>query len=271
MSRAQLESRIAQLPMAEPHTRAVAEPVWRRRLLAAAVGLLCHGTFLVAVSAMLIGLHHGLTTGHGPGQGRVGFVLNALLALQFPLLHSFLLTPRGRAVLARAFGARHGDALAPSTYAWSAALQILATFVLWSPSQRIWWQPSGGALVAMNLLYASAWLFLGKALLDGGLGLQTGWIGWSAVWRGRRVQFPPLAQRGLFALCRQPIYLGFALTLWTGPVWTPDRLLLATTWSAYCLVGPLHKESRTLARHGEAFASYQRRVPYMFRVRRRSA
>lgn len=77
------------------------------------------------------------------------------------------------------------------------------------------------------------------------------------------MQFPPLAQRGLFAVCRQPIYLGFALTLWTGPIWTPDRLLLATIWSSYCVLGPLHEERRYLRLHGEAFARYQQRMPYM--------
>jgi len=240
-----------------------AEPVWRRRLLAGGLGLLTHGTFLLAVSAMFLGLHDGLTSGHMHLSGASALALNALLALQFPLAHSFLLTARGRAWLARLFGRRHGQGLAPTIYAWSAALQILATFTLWSPSGTVWWEARGSALLAMNALHAAAWLFLGKALLDGGLGLQTGWIGWSAVWRGRRVQFPPLARAGLFAVCRQPIYLGFALILWTGPTWTPDRLLLATIWSAYCALGPLHKERRYLRRHGDAFASYQRDVPYM--------
>lgn len=243
-------------------------PVWRRRLLAGGLGFLSHGTFLLAVGAMFLGLHDGLTSGRMPLSGASGLALDVLLALQFPLVHSFLLTSRGRAWLARRFGQRHGGALAPTTYAWSAALQILATFTLWSPSGTVWWAPRGSALLAMNALYGAAWLFLGKALLDGGLGLQTGWIGWSAVWRGRRVQFPPLAQRGLFAVCRQPIYLGFALTLWTGPIWTPDRLLLATLWSTYCVFGPLHKERRYLRQHGAAFASYQRSVPYMLPLRR---
>lgn len=239
-----------------------AEPVWRRRALAGGMGLLGHGTFLVAVSAMFLGLHQGLTGGRLRLHGAHGLALNVLLALQFPLVHSFLLTARGRGFLARCLG-RHGRTLAPTTYAWSAALQILATFTLWSPSGTVWWEPRGSALLAMNALYAAAWLFLGKALLDGGLGLQTGWIGWTAVWRGRRLQFPPLARHGLFAVCRQPIYLGFALTLWTGPVWTPDRVLLASIWSMYCLLGPLLKERRYLRQHGEAFASYQRDVPYM--------
>ena len=40
-----------------------AEPAWRRRALAALLGFLCHGTFLVAVTAMFLGLHDGLTAG----------------------------------------------------------------------------------------------------------------------------------------------------------------------------------------------------------------
>jgi len=243
----------------------------RRRLLAGGFGLACHGTFLVAIAVMFLGLGSGLATGLGRLDGPQALTANALLALQFPLLHSALLTCRGRALLCRAGGRRHGQALAPTTYAWIAALQILATFTLWSPSGTTWWEPHGAALVVQHAVNACAWLFLGKALLDGGLGLQTGWIGWTAVWRGRRVQYPPLAQSGLFAVCRQPIYLGFALTLWTGPRWTPDHALLATVWSAHCLLGPVHKERRYRARHGEAFELYRSRVPYMLPLPRRAA
>lgn len=249
----------------------LAEPRGRRRLLALALGLACHGTFLLAVTLMFLGLHDGLASGLArlSGLSRIG--LDALLALQFPLLHSALLTRRGQRWLARGLGERHGWTLAPTTYAWVAALQILSTFALWAPSGTVWWEAHGGALVLMNVLYGGSWLFLGKALMDGGLGLQTGWIGWTALWRGARVAFPPLAQRGLFALCRQPIYLGFALTLWTGPVLTPDRVFLALVWTIYCVAGPRHKERRYLARHGEAFGEYQRRVPYMLPGRRRVA
>ena len=239
-----------------------AAAAWRRRLLAVGAGLVCHGTFVLAVQAMFLGLYGGLAGGRGVLHGAPAWACNVLLALQFPLAHSFLLAARGRALLARGLG-RHGKTLVPTTYAWIAALQLLATFTLWSPSGTVWWEPRGSALLAMNALWAAAWLFLGKALLDGGLGLQTGWIGWTALWRGRRVQFPPLARSGLFAVCRQPIYLGFALTLWTRPTWTPDRLLLAAVWSLYCVLGPLLKEQRYLRLHGEAFASYRRQVPYM--------
>jgi len=258
--------------MTETSTPDVAGPFssFRRRALALGVGLTTHATFLVAVSSMFLALYDGLAFGRGSLSGGRALAANALLALQFPLLHSFLLTARGRAGLARLFG-RHGARLAPTTYAWSAALQILATFLLWSPSGIVWGQPQGAWLAASTALFFGAWLFLGAALRDGGLGLQTGWIGWTALWRDRRVSFPPLPQAGLFAVCRQPIYLGFALTLWTGPVWTPDRLLLATIWTTYCVVGPRHKELRYLRLHGETFALYQRRVPYMLPGRRGAA
>jgi protein-S-isoprenylcysteine O-methyltransferase Ste14 len=242
-----------------------------RRLLALAVGLLCHGTFLAAVTAMFVALHGGLLSGRGRLAGSAGTVANAALALQFPLAHSFLLTRRGRGLLGRLWSARFGRDLVPTSYAGIAALQILATFVLWSPSGEVWLRPTGALLWAWTAAYLGAWAFLGKALVDGGLGLQTGWIGWSAVWRGQRVAFPPPATAGLFARCRQPIYLGFALTLWTGPVWTPDRLLLATIWTAYCLVGPIHKERRYLRMHAVAFAEYRARVPYMIPRLRRPA
>lgn len=249
---------------------ASAEPTPRRRILALTAGALNHGTFLVAVATMWRGLFDGLTSGHGQLGGASGWAANTLLVLQFPLVHSFLLTKRGRGWMARLFG-RHGATLAPTTYTWSAALQILAVFALWSPSGTVWWQPSGAWLVAHTALFLAAWGFLLKALWDGGLGLQTGSIGWLALLRGTRPAFPQLPTKGTFALCRQPIYLGFALTLWTGPVWTPDRLLIAFLWTTYCLVGPRHKERRFQAIHGERFVRYRERVPYMLPIGRRAA
>jgi len=244
---------------------------WQRKLLAGTFGLATHASFLAAVTAMFAALYGGLTLGRGRLHGEAALLANLALALQFPLLHSFLLSDHGRALLARLGTRRFGRELAPTSYAGIAALQILTTFTLWSPSGTVWWEPHGTGLLLATLAYLGAWAFLGRALLDGGLGLQTGWIGWTAVWRGARVAFPPMADGGLFALCRQPIYLGFALTLWSGPVWTPDRLLLALVWSAYCVLGPLHKERRYERLHGAAFVAYRARVPYMLPRRRRDA
>jgi protein-S-isoprenylcysteine O-methyltransferase Ste14 len=74
--------------------------------------------------------------------------------------------------------------------------------------------------------------------------------------------------RGLFAVIRQPIYVAFALTLWTVPVWTPDQLALAISYTAYCLLAPRLKERRFAARYGDRFARYRARVPYVVPKRR---
>lgn len=235
----------------------------QRRLLAVAYGLLCHGTFLVAIACMAVGLYTGLESGLGQLTGTARLFANGLLVVQFPLVHSFLLSGDGRRLLSKAAPRGLGRTLSPTTFAWVASLQLLATFLLWSPSGVELGRPEGLAYDLNLACFLGAWLFLGKALMDAGLGLQTGWIGWTAAWRGDAPRYPGLPDRGLFSRCRQPIYLGFALTLLTGPVWTPDRLALAIVWGVYCGVGPLHKERRFAALHGDAFRAYQARVPYI--------
>jgi protein-S-isoprenylcysteine O-methyltransferase Ste14 len=68
---------------------------------------------------------------------------------------------------------------------------------------------------------------------------------------------------GLFRIIRQPIYVAFALTLWTVPVWTPDQLVLAIAFTAYCLFAPKLKERRFEKRYGDRFRDYQKDVPYV--------
>ncbi len=67
---------------------------------------------------------------------------------------------------------------------------------------------------------------------------------------------------GLFRIIRQPIYVAFAITLWTVPVWTPDQLALAICYTTYCLLAPRLKERRFAARYGEMFERYRANVPY---------
>lgn len=225
-------------------------------------GLLAHGLFAIAVVAMWLGLHEGLEIGVSSLRGPVAVICDAALVIQFPLLHSWLLSRPGRALMSRLAPFGLGRALAPTTFAAIASLQALSTFVLWSPSGIVIARAEGVSLWAWNLAYAASWGFLLKALHDAGPALQTGYVGWSSIVRGRQPSFGPFPVHGTFARCRQPVYLGFALTLWTGPVHTLDSLLLAVAWTAYCAIGPLHKERRYRTWYGEPYAAYQAKVPY---------
>jgi protein-S-isoprenylcysteine O-methyltransferase Ste14 len=234
----------------------------RQRAIAVCYGIACHATFAVAMATMMRGLYDGLASGAGRFTGAAAVIANAALLVQFPVLHSVLLTAGGRRCLRRLAPAGLGHELVPTTYALVASLQILATFACWSPSGVVWWAPTGATLAASTVINALAWLLLLKAMADAGLAMQTGFAGWSAV-----VQRPASGTRrfpthGLFSYVRQPVYVAFALTLWTGPRWTPDHLAVAIGWTLYCVTGPLLKEERYRRRYGAVFDAYQRSVPY---------
>lgn len=241
----------------------------RRVAIALLYGALNHGLFLVAIAAMVAALHGGMQVGRGRLDGAAAFTANLLLALQFPLLHSFLLSRRGRGGLALLAPRDCARTLAPTVFTTLASAQLLATLLLWSPSGIVLRDPQGLERGAFTVAFAASWLFLIKALHDARLPIQTGSIGWVALLRGRAPDFGPFPTDGLFRACRQPVYLAFALTLWTGPVLTLDRLLLALLWTGYCVVGPLHKERRYLANYGAAYARFRREVPYLLPVGRR--
>lgn len=235
----------------------------RRKLVALAYGAVCHGLFAAGVGAMIANLYAGMSLGRGPFHGAWAVAANLLLLLQFPVVHSLLLTPRGRAFMARLAPRAIAHDMAITIFATVAAIQILLVFTLWSPVGRVLWSPSGAALSILVTLYAASWLFLQKALWDAGLAIHSGYLGWSSVFAGRSPERRPFPRAGLFRVVRQPVYLGFALTLWTGPVWTADRAVLAILWSAYCIAGPRLKERRYARRYGPAFDEYRERVPYM--------
>ncbi|MEZ5977353.1 MAG: isoprenylcysteine carboxylmethyltransferase family protein [Planctomycetota bacterium] len=241
-----------------------APSVLRRKLGALLAAALCHGSFVVAIVYAVLALWSGMTVGLGPFEGTAAWIANGLLLAQFPLIHSFLLSRRGHKHLVALAPGSYGRTLAPTTFSTVAALQLLVTVALWSPTGTVWWRADGALLWLWIPLFAASWLFLVVALKDGGLGLQTGAVGWRAMYRGTQVNFGGMPTRGTFALCRQPIYLGFALTLWTGPVWTPDHLFVALVWTVYCVLGPRLKERRYALRYGAAFEDYRSRTPFFF-------
>lgn len=247
-------------------------PPGRTRVAVALVfGILVHAIFAAAVLAMILTMFSGMSLSLGTVPWPYAGMANAALLLQFPLLHSLLLSRRGSRWLAALVPGPHGETLATTTYAIIASLQLLALFALWTPSDIVWWQAEGSALYALTGAHAMAWLMLLKASFDAGAEVQSGALGWLSLLRNIQPRFPDMPTGGLFRVIRQPIYVAFALTLWTVPVWTPDQLALALTLTAYCLAAPRLKERRFEARYGARFRAYRRAVPYVipsFKVRK---
>jgi len=240
-----------------------------RIALALGLGALTHLVFAAGVLAMIVAMFFGLSESFGTVPWPWAALANAALIVQFPLVHSALLTGPGGRLLAKLVPGPHGRTLATTTYALIASLQLLALFTLWTPSGIVWWRAEGAAFWAVCAAYAASWLILLKASFDAGAEVQSGALGWMSLLARIRPKFPDMPTRGLFRVIRQPIYVAFALTLWTVPVWTPDQLALAVSYTGYCLLAPRLKERRFAARYGDRFERYRARVPYVLPTRRR--
>jgi len=233
-----------------------------RIALALGLGVLCHTLFAAGVLAMIVAMFFGLSESLGAVPWPWGALANAALIIQFPLAHSLLLTGPGGRLLARMIPGPHGRTLATTTYAIIASAQLLALFALWTPSGIVWWRAEGTVFWAVTAAYGASWLILLKASFDAGAEVQSGALGWMSLMARIRPVFPDMPTQGLFRLIRQPIYVAFALTLWTVPVWTPDQLVLAISFTSYCLIAPRLKERRFAQRYGDRFARYRAEVPY---------
>jgi protein-S-isoprenylcysteine O-methyltransferase Ste14 len=234
----------------------------QRSAVALCYGAICHACFALGLASMIAAMFFGMSRSLGGLHAPWSWIADAVLLAQFPILHSFLLTRRGRAWLARLAPGSTAGALSSTTFVTVASLQTFALFALWSASGTIWWQAHGAALAVLTVLYAGSWLLLGKAMFDAGLALQTGSLGWVALLRNSKPRYPKMPETGLFRFIRQPIYVAFAFTLWTVPTWTPDQLVVAIALTIYCLMGPLLKEARFRRIYGSAFDTYAQRIPY---------
>ncbi|MDZ8119716.1 FAD-dependent monooxygenase [Pontiella agarivorans] len=235
-----------------------------QRLVALMYGLVCHLSFAAAVASMALALFFGMRIGRGPFHGWAALPANVLLIASFPFAHTWLLSPKGRRFMSRLVPLGIGPKLSWTVFATISSFQLLCVFWLWSPSGVVWWETSDAWKISIGTAAAAAWLLLGKSMWDAQLGVQTGYVGWSSVFLNRKATYKPFATQGLYRYVRQPIYISFALLLWLAAVWTPDQLVLAVTWTGYCVVGAVIKEKRFLRYFGEAFRNYQHEVPFWF-------
>lgn len=234
----------------------------KRKIIALIYGVLCHLLFLIAIGLMAYSLFYGMGKNILGLDSKLGLILNALLVLQFPFLHSFLLSEKGKFIFSFFTPKAYSRELSSTVFAIFASLQIIFVFALWSPTGIILWRPEGLILYVLSALYAFSWMLLTKSMYDAGLSLQTGMLGWYAVYKGVSPKYPQFKIQGLNKYCRQPMYLSFALILVFSPTWTLDHLVLASLWCIYCFYGPRFKEKRALRKHGEVFKDYQQQVPY---------
>ena len=197
-----------------------------------------------------------------PLEKYTGFTLNIILLLQFPILHSFLLSKRGKIFLRVFYSRSFTGKLDTTIYATIASAQLFLLFFFWKPSGILLWRAEGVVYILLTLGYLLGWLLLSVSSFQAGLSVQTGALGWLSVFRNIDVKYPNMPNVGLFRIIRHPIYFSFSIILWSSPYFTIDKILVAIVYTLYCISAPLLKERRFVAIYGKKFSKYKASTPY---------
>ena len=236
----------------------------RTRSIAVIYGLICHGLFLLAGTLMFVCLFTGFSGQLVPSFFYSHYILNFFLILQFPFFHSFLLSQSGKRILRLFYSDKYRGKLDTTIYATIASIQLIFLFLFWTPSGIVIWVASGSLYYFLCTGYILGWVMLSVSSFQAGFSVQTGSLGWTSLYQGKKVEFPDMPCRGLFKIVRHPIYLSFCIILWVSPYLTVDKLLVASLYSLYCFIAPLFKERRFLQIYGDRFREYQQQTPYFF-------
>jgi methanethiol S-methyltransferase len=101
-----------------------------------------------------------------------------------------------------------------------------------------------------------------KASSDAGPEVQSGARDWLLVLQAKKPIYADMPVTGLFRVIRRPIYLAFAITLWTVPVWTPKQHALAAVFMAFCVLAPVLKEKKLKRLYCSCFEFYFTQAHY---------
>lgn len=184
-------------------------------------------------------------------------VVDTVLSLHFAVLHSLLLLPRTRMILARIMpGQFHGSLFCVTT---SVCLWLM--FVYWRSSSAVLWNATGWAEVAIRAGFYASWAALFSTLKLTGFGYQTGWTQWLYWFRRQPLPRRSFEERGTFRLMRHPAYASFLGLIWFTPRMTADHAVLTGVWTAYIFVGSYLKDQRLSFYLGDAYREYASRVP----------
>ena len=226
-------------------------------LLVAAAYILGGGGMLAWLAFLLLGPLVPLDVELGIAGG---LLLDMLLCLLFFIQHSIMVRRGFRLWLTRIVRADFHGAL----YAAASGAVLLLLTGLWQPVGSVLWTPPGLFRWAMIMVFlaagAGAW-WGSKSLGDfDALGVKPALRAFGSQ---KPITATPFTVRGPYRWVRHPLYLFSLIIIWSGPVFTVDRLLHNGLWTIWILIGATLEERDLVDCFGEAYRSYQKTVPML--------
>ena len=225
------------------------------RALGIAFGLVTQAYFVATVWGLFWYLYGSDSSAGGPSPHWL--FVDSLLALQFAVVHSWLLLPSSRS--------RIGKWLSPALFgtlfcaATCAGLWLI--FACWQTSPSSIWELRGTTAIGIRVAFLASWLGLFYSLSLSGFGYQTGWTQWLYWLRSEPLPRRGLVDRGGYRWLRHPAYLSFLGLIWFTPRMTVDHAVLTGVWTAYIFVGSVLKDQRLKFYLGDEYREYASRVP----------
>lgn len=187
-------------------------------------------------------------------------LLNMSLCLLFFTQHSIMVRRWFRLWLTRSVHADFQGAL----YASISGFCLLVLTGLWQPVGAALWTPAAPIQWAMRGIGLAAALaaWWGARTLGNfdALGIRPAM---GAIYRKTGHPSVPFSVRGPYRWVRHPLYLFSLIIIWSGPVFTVDRLLHNGLWTIWVAIGAALEERDLLACFGDGYRSYRQRVPML--------
>ena len=218
--------------------------------------------FFLAVLSYAIGFFIGFGVPKGIDQGPrtvvpLAVAIDAGLLLLFAVQHT---------VMARPWFKRRWTSIVPApaertTFVLGASLVLALLFWLWRPVRGTLWDLSGPGADVLLAGYAAGWAVAVSSTFmishSDLFGLRQAYV----YARGARYHPPPFTERGLYRRVRHPLMAGFVVIFWLAPTMTIGHLLFAAAATGYILAGIAFEEHDLKLSLGQAYTSYQARVP----------
>ncbi len=183
--------------------------------------------------------------------------IDALLALQFVVIHSLLLLPKVRTTLEHVIPA----AFYGLFFCLVTTITLALAMHYWRVGSWSLWELNGWPRTVMQALYIGAWVGQFYALSLMGFGYQTGFVPWWSWMHGRPAPRRSFKPRGAYLWLRHPVYLSFLGLVWFTPYMTIDCAILTAIWTIYIFVGSWLKDLRLAQYLGQPYRQYQAEVP----------
>lgn len=183
--------------------------------------------------------------------------VDIILALQFAIVHSWILLPSSRAIISKALPSQ----MFGNSFCLATCLCLWLIFAFWRVSDTVLWEATGWGKTAILAGFYASWAALFYSLKLTGLGYQTGWTQWLYWLRRQQLPRRKFVERGAYRWFRHPVYLSFLGLIWFTPTMTADHAVLTGIWSAYIFIGSCLKDQRLAYYLGDVYREYASRVP----------